>query len=99
LYKAECIHMLGTPESERLKVAAPNLFRPTAFPLLQKLVFCCCGTVSRGGEILLDYVFSIMDSFVNSKLQAPNSNHQANLENWSSGHWRSFVIWCLKFGA
>ncbi len=33
LYKAECIHRLGTPEYERLKVAALNLFHPTAPPL------------------------------------------------------------------
>jgi len=38
-YKAERIHMLGTPESGRLKVAAPNLFRPTTPPLSQELVF------------------------------------------------------------
>ena len=30
LYKAECIHMLGTLESEHLKVTALNLFHPTA---------------------------------------------------------------------
>jgi hypothetical protein len=42
--------MLGTLEYERLKVAAPNLFRPTAFPLSQKLVFCCCDTVSGESE-------------------------------------------------
>jgi len=32
LYDNKCIHMLGTPESERLKVPAPNLFYPTASP-------------------------------------------------------------------
>jgi hypothetical protein len=32
LYKIECLHMLGTPESERLKVTALNLFHPTAPP-------------------------------------------------------------------
>ena len=31
--------MLGTPESERLKVSALNLFRPTASPLVPKSVF------------------------------------------------------------
>jgi hypothetical protein len=30
LYKNECFHMLGSSESERLKVTALNLFRPTA---------------------------------------------------------------------
>jgi hypothetical protein len=52
-YKAECIHTLGTPESEHLKVAALNLFRPTAFPLLQELVSCYCATVSKEGESFL----------------------------------------------
>ncbi len=32
LYKIECIHVLGTPESERLKVTALNLFHPTPSP-------------------------------------------------------------------
>jgi hypothetical protein len=50
LYKAECIHTLGTPESERLKVAAPSLFHPTAFPLSQKLVSFHCDTVSLAEE-------------------------------------------------
>jgi hypothetical protein len=35
LYKIECLHTLGTPESERLKVTALNLFHPTASPLFQ----------------------------------------------------------------
>ncbi len=39
LYKIECLHMLGTPESERLKVTALNLFHPTVSPLFKKLVF------------------------------------------------------------
>ena len=30
LYKAKCIHVLGTLESEHLKVTALNLFHPTA---------------------------------------------------------------------
>jgi hypothetical protein len=37
--KIECFHMLGGPEWKRLKVAAPNLFHPTAFPLFRKAVF------------------------------------------------------------
>jgi hypothetical protein len=49
-YKAECIHTVGTPEFERLKVAAPNLFRPTAFPLSQEFISCYCDTVSPRGE-------------------------------------------------
>jgi hypothetical protein len=37
VYKAECIHTLGTPESERMKVTALNLFPPTTPPLTQEL--------------------------------------------------------------
>jgi hypothetical protein len=32
----ECFHMLGGPESKRLKDAAPNLFHPTASPPFPK---------------------------------------------------------------
>ncbi len=39
LYKIECLHTLGTPESEGLKVAALNLLHPTASPLFQKVGF------------------------------------------------------------
>jgi hypothetical protein len=39
LYKIECLHMLGTPESERLKVTALNLFHPTTPPPLQEVGF------------------------------------------------------------
>ncbi|OGP79735.1 MAG: hypothetical protein A2V86_12210 [Deltaproteobacteria bacterium RBG_16_49_23] len=39
MYKIECFHTLGTPESERLKVAALNLFHPTASPPFQKVGF------------------------------------------------------------
>ena len=35
--KIECLHMLGTYESERLKVTALNLFHPTASPLGAKV--------------------------------------------------------------
>ncbi len=37
LYKIECLHMLGTPESERLKVTALNLFHQTASPPFQEV--------------------------------------------------------------
>ena len=36
LYKIECLHMLDTSESERLKVTALNLLHPTASPPFQK---------------------------------------------------------------
>jgi len=39
LHKIERFHTLGTPESERLKVAALNLFHPTASPPFQKVGF------------------------------------------------------------
>jgi hypothetical protein len=39
LYKIECLHILGTPESERLNVAALNLFHPTAPPPFQEVGF------------------------------------------------------------
>jgi hypothetical protein len=49
LYKVEFFHMVGVPESERLKVTALNLFHPTASLLFQKILFSYCDTVSRGG--------------------------------------------------
>jgi hypothetical protein len=39
LYDNKCIHMLGTPESERLKVPALNLFHPTASPSFPRVGF------------------------------------------------------------
>ena len=39
LYKIECLHMLGTLDSERIKVAALNLFHPTVSPPFQKVGF------------------------------------------------------------
>ncbi len=44
--KIKCLHMVGDPESERLKVAALNPFHPTAFPLSRKAVFLYYDTVS-----------------------------------------------------
>ena len=54
LYKIERIHMLGTPESEGLKVAALNLFHPTASPPLQHVsFFIVTQSLKRGeGELL-----------------------------------------------
>jgi hypothetical protein len=49
LYKTERLHVLGTPGSERLKVAALNLFHPTASPPFQKAVFHIT-TLSLVGE-------------------------------------------------
>jgi len=42
--------MLGTTESERQKVAALNLFHPTASPPFQEAGFLYYDTVSQGGE-------------------------------------------------
>jgi hypothetical protein len=53
LYKIECLHILGTPKSERLNVAAPNLFHPTAPPPFKKSVSSYYDTVSKEGEIFL----------------------------------------------
>jgi hypothetical protein len=51
LYEVKGIHILGTSESELLRVTALNLFHPTASPLSQEVVFLCCDTVSwRRGE-------------------------------------------------
>jgi hypothetical protein len=49
-YKIECLHMLGTPESERLKVTALNLFHPTTSPPFKKSVSSYYDTVSRGAR-------------------------------------------------
>jgi len=40
--------MVGDPESNRLKVAALNLFHPTASPVLREAVFSYCDTASGG---------------------------------------------------
>ena len=50
LYEIECLHMLGTPESERLKVTALNLFHPTASPPFPKNPFFHIATQSLAGE-------------------------------------------------
>ena len=50
LYKIECLHTLGTPESERLKVTALNLFHPTASPRFPKNRFFYIATQSLDGE-------------------------------------------------
>jgi hypothetical protein len=39
LYKIEFLHRLGTPEFERLKVPALNLFHPTASPSVLNMNF------------------------------------------------------------
>jgi hypothetical protein len=39
LYKIECFHVHGAPETERLKVTALNPLHPTACSPLQKVVF------------------------------------------------------------
>jgi len=50
LYKIECLHALGAPESERLKVTALNLFHPTASPLFQIVGFFHIAKQSPRGE-------------------------------------------------
>ena len=51
LYKIECFHTLGMPESERLKVTALNLFHPTASPPFQKVGFFILRHGLRGGGV------------------------------------------------
>jgi hypothetical protein len=46
LYKIECLHTFGTPESEPLKVTALNLFHPTTSPPFQKVGFFHIATQS-----------------------------------------------------
>ncbi len=65
--KLECFHMVGDPESKRLKVAALNLFHPTASPLLRKAVFSYCDTAprerrERGNGILMGET-SLLEAF------------------------------------
>jgi hypothetical protein len=50
LYKVKYLHTLRTPESERLKVTALNLFRPTAPPPFEKVSFFHIATQPPGGE-------------------------------------------------
>jgi hypothetical protein len=49
--KIECLHMVGDPESKRLKVAALNLSDPITSPLLRQTVFSYCDPVSEGGGL------------------------------------------------
>jgi hypothetical protein len=53
LYKIECLHTLGMPESERLKVTALNLFHPTASPPFSKSRFFYITTQSLEGRACL----------------------------------------------
>ena len=56
LHYAERIHMLGTPESERLKVTALNLFHPTVSPPFQRVDFFHIVTQplkGRGGVLMV----------------------------------------------
>ena len=47
-FNMEGVYMFGALEFKRLKVAALNLFHPTASPLFPKGVFSLCDTVSGG---------------------------------------------------
>ncbi len=53
LYKIECLHTLGTSESEQLKVTALNLFHPTASPPFQKVGFFDLAAQPQVGGVLL----------------------------------------------
>jgi hypothetical protein len=60
LYKIECLHTLGTPESERLKVTALNLFHPTASPPFQKVGFFHLAAQPQEGGGRLVIIFYII---------------------------------------
>ena len=60
--KSECLHVVGDLESKRLKVAALNLFHPTASPFCEEPCFHiatqpldgggrACLPVGRGGGV------------------------------------------------
>jgi hypothetical protein len=51
-FENEWFHTVGETESKRLKVAALNLFHPTASPLSRKVVFPYYDTVSQVGGLL-----------------------------------------------
>ena len=46
--KIICLHMVGDPESKRLKVAALNLFHPTASLFFEKRCFHIATQPPRG---------------------------------------------------
>jgi hypothetical protein len=48
--KMGCFQIVGIPESIPLKVAALNLFHPTASPLFEKPHFSYCDTTSKERE-------------------------------------------------
>ena len=52
LHKIEFFHTLGTPESERLKVTALNLFHLTTSPPFQKVGFFHITTQPPGERVL-----------------------------------------------
>jgi hypothetical protein len=60
LHKAKRIHMLGTPESERLKVAALNLFHPTTFPLFERIGFFHIALLLRKGKDTIEGISTIL---------------------------------------
>ena len=47
-FEIECFHRIADPESKRLKVAALNLFHPTASPLFLRAFFSYYDTASQG---------------------------------------------------
>jgi hypothetical protein len=50
LYQAECIHVLVTPESERLKITALSLLHPTASPPFPRGWFLHIATQPHGED-------------------------------------------------
>ena len=66
LYKTECFHTIGTPESELLKVTALNLLHPTASPLFKYVGFFHIvtqpprGEGKGGGDVILFDAFVLI---------------------------------------
>jgi hypothetical protein len=63
LYKIEYFHMLGTPEPERLKVTALNLFHPTASPPCGKVsLFVLRHNVTAGRGVTIGDSYEVLET-------------------------------------
>ena len=65
--KSECLHVVGDLESKRLKVAALNLFHPTASPFCEEPCFHIA-TQPLGGEDKGEGATSLKIRLKNGKL-------------------------------
>ena len=79
LYKIACLHTLGTPESERLKVTALNLFHPTTSPLSEKSVLFLLRHSHQGGRrFFLVFLLSTSFLFAVAHLVSPSGRSEEN---------------------